>query len=149
MAAYADPGTLISLSFLLQGGIFAVLLLVASISDIRTRDIPDTLCLLVFLTGFICFEPIKLFGILAALPLLLAAMLWGGMGGGDIKCMAAAGFVLGFQKCMAALIIGLTAMLLFYTVYYVIQKLRKRERKQALPLVPFLSAGCIAAYFIL
>jgi leader peptidase (prepilin peptidase)/N-methyltransferase len=70
------------------------------------------------------------------------------MGGGDIKLMAAAGLVLGFQKGMAALIIGLTAMLLFYAVYTIIQKLCKRKCQKAFPLVPFLSIGCIIAYFM-
>lgn len=110
--------------------------------------IPDTVCLLVFLTGYICFEPEKLFGILTALPLLIAALIWGGMGGGDIKLMAAAGFVLGFQKGMSALMIGLATMLAFYTIYSVVQKLRGRECQKAFPLAPFLSTGCIAAYFM-
>ncbi|WP_283608485.1 prepilin peptidase [Faecalispora anaeroviscerum] len=137
-----------NLLLLLQGGIFFALLLIASLIDIKKRTIPDTICLLIFLTGFICFEPEKLFGILTALPLLIAALIWGGMGGGDIKLMAAAGLVLGFQRGMAALVIGLTAMLIFYAIYLVVQKLRGRKCQKAFPLVPFLSTGYIAAYFM-
>lgn len=137
-----------NLPLLLQGGIFIVLLLAASVFDIKKRIIPDTLCLFIALTGFICFEPVKLFGILSVLPLLLAALIWGGMGGGDIKLMAAAGFILGFRGGMAAVVIGLTAMLLFYSVYSIVQRLRRGERQKAFPLAPFLSVGCIAAYLI-
>jgi leader peptidase (prepilin peptidase)/N-methyltransferase len=137
-----------NLMLLLQGSIFIILLLTASLFDIKKRIIPDTICLLLALTGFICFEPVKLLGCFSAMLLLVAALIWGGMGGGDIKLMAAAGLVLGFQKGMAALIIGLIAMLLFYAVYAIIQKLCKRKCQKAFPLVPFLSIGCIIAYFM-
>ncbi len=140
-----SPG---NLPFLFQGGFFIILLLTVSIFDIRKRMIPDTVCLLIALTGLISFQPVKLFGILTALPLLLAAILWGGMGGGDIKLTAAAGIVLGFQRGMTAMVIGLTALLLFYFFYFIIQSLRGRERQKAFPLAPFLSVGCIAAYFM-
>lgn len=133
---------------LFQGGLFIALLLTASIFDIKKRIIPDAICLFIALTGLIGFEPVKLFGILAALPILLAALLWGGMGGGDIKLTAAAGFILGFQRGLAAMVISLTTMLLFYFFYSIVQGLRKRERQKAFPLAPFLSVGCIAAYFM-
>ncbi len=134
--------------FLLKGGIFIVLLLTASLIDVRKRIIPDAICLAIALTGFICFTPVKLLGCLSALPLLIAALVWGGMGGGDIKLMAAAGFVLGFRGGMAAMVMGLAAMLLFYAGCFMVQRLRKRDCPRAFPLAPFLSAGCLAAYFI-
>lgn len=137
-----------NMPFLFQGGLFIILLLTASVFDIRKRIIPDTVCLLIALTGLIGFQPVKLFGILTALPLLLAALLWGGMGGGDIKLTAASGIVLGFQRGLAAMVVGLTALLLFYFFYTIIQRLHGRERQKAFPLAPFLSVGCIAAYFM-
>jgi leader peptidase (prepilin peptidase)/N-methyltransferase len=137
------------LPLLLKSGIFIVLLLAASLFDIRKRIIPDTVCLGIALTGCILFEPLKLWGILTALPLLMAALLWGGMGGGDIKLMAAAGIVLGFKGGMAAMIVELAALLLFYAGCFIVQKLRGRDCPRAFPLAPFLSVGCLAAYFIL
>jgi leader peptidase (prepilin peptidase)/N-methyltransferase len=125
--------------FLFQDGIFFTLLFFASVFDIRKRMIPNTVCLLIALTGLIGFEPVKLFGILTALPLLLAALLWGGMGGGDIKLTAASGTVLGFQRGLAAMLISLTALLLFYFFYSIVQRLRGRERQKAFPIAPFLS----------
>lgn len=137
------------LPLLLQGGFFAALLGAASAWDIKKRIIPDSICLSVALTGLLTFEPIRLFGILAAVPLLLAALIWDGMGGGDIKLMAAAGLVLGLPKSMAAIIMGLTALLVFHAIRYILQKPRGRDVPKAYPLAPFLSLGCLAAYFLI
>lgn len=132
-----------------QCGFFAALLLAASVFDIRKKIIPDTVCLVIALTGLLTFEPLKLVGILAAVIFLLVGLVFGGMEGGDIKLMAAAGLVLGFSKSMAATVIGLTALLVFHAGNHIIQKLRGRTAQKAYPLAPFLSLGCIAAYFIL
>lgn len=131
-----------------QGGFFAALLLAASASDIRRKIIPDSICLGITLTSLLTFEPVKLTGILAASLFLFTALLFGGMGGGDIKLMAAAGLVLGFSKSMAATVIGLTALLVFHAGNHIIQKLRGRTAQKTYPLAPFLSLGCLAAYFI-
>lgn len=137
-----------NLLLFMQGGIFIALLLTASVIDIKKRIIPDTICLFIAFTGLICFEPVKLLGVLATMPLLLAALVWGGLGGGDIKLMAASGIVLGFTGSIAAMLIGLTAMLLFYVFHAIVQRLRGRECPKAYPLAPFLSIGCIAIYFM-
>ena len=138
----------IKLPLLLQGGFFIALLAAASFWDIRQRIIPDTLCLGIALAGFLVFRSANLWGIFAALPFLLAALIWGGTGGGDIKLMAAAGLVLGFNKGMAALIVGLSGLLLFHGALVIIQKLRGRTVPKAYPLAPFLTLGCLSAYFI-
>lgn len=138
-----------NLLLLLQGCFFTALLAAASAWDIRKRIIPDTICLCIALTALIHFTPEKLSGLLASLVLLVAALLWGGMGGGDIKLMAACGLMLGFYRSMTALAAGLTLLLLFHAACTVIQKLRGRAVPKAYPLAPFLSTGCLAAYFIL
>ena len=133
---------------ILQGSIFTVLLLAVSVIDVRKRIIPDTICILITATGLILFEPVKVLGIMAALPFLLAALFCGGMGGGDIKLMAASGIVLGITGGIVASIIGLSAMLLFYTIYSTLQRLRRREYLKSFPLAPFLSIGCITVYIM-
>jgi len=138
-----------SLPLLLQGCVFIAMLVLASAWDIHKRIIPDTMCLCIAMSGLIAFDLMNLFGILISLPLLLAALLWDGMGGGDIKLMAAAGLVLGLQKSMAAMIMGLTAMLVFHAIYTLIQRLRGRDAPKAYPLAPFLSLGCLAVYFLI
>lgn len=133
----------------LQAVLFSCLLMAASVWDFRKRIIPDSICLLIALTGLIDFSPVKFLGILAALPLLIASLYRpGGFGGGDIKLTAAAGIVLGFWGCTAGLILGLTASLFFYLSVQAIRKLRKLEPQKAsqssLPMVPFLSLGFLA-----
>lgn len=137
------------LPLLLQGGFFTVLLAEVSAWDIRKRVIPDTLCLCIALTGLFDFDTMRLLGILAAVPSLIAALLFGGMGGGDIKLMAATGLVLGLQKSTVAIIASLTAMLVLHAFCFIYQKLRGRDAPKAYPLAPFLSLGCLAAYFLI
>ena len=132
-----------------QAVLFSFLLMAASVWDLRKRIIPDSICLLIALTGLIDFSPVNLLGVLAALPLLLAALYKPeGIGGGDIKLTAAAGMVLGFVGCTAGLLLGLTASLFFYLIEQIIRRLRKLEPRKAsqasLPLAPFLSLGFLA-----
>lgn len=136
------------LPLFLQGMFFAILLAAASIWDIRKRIIPDTLCLSIALAGLLNFEPLNLLGLFAAVPMLMTALFRGGMGGGDIKLMAAAGLVLGFQKSMAGMIMGFAAMLVFHAAHTLIQKVRRGDVRKSYPLVPFLSLGCLAAYYL-
>ena len=65
-------------------------------------------------------------------------------GGGDIKLMAAAGLVLGLPAGIFATILGLLLVL----AYSVFLKICKKTQVIAVPLVPFLSAGCAAGYLI-
>jgi leader peptidase (prepilin peptidase)/N-methyltransferase len=132
-----------------QAVLFSSLLMAASVWDFRKRIIPDSICILIALTGLIDFSPVKFLGILAALPLLIAALYKpDGVGGGDIKLTAAAGIVLGFWGCTAGLILGLTTSLFFYLLNQTIRRLRKLEPQRAaqasLPMAPFLSLGFLA-----
>ena len=85
-----------NLPLLLQGGFLIALLTTVSLWDIRKRIIHDRLCLGIALTSLLSFTPEKLFGLLAGVILLIAALAWGGVGGGNVKFMAASGVVLGF-----------------------------------------------------
>jgi len=131
-----------------QAVFFVGLLLVISFHDIKTRTIPDCFNGLVALTMLVCFNPFHIFGLLTALPFLIAAICTGGMGGGDIKLMAACGMVLGFSYGMLAEVIGLFLLLCYYAVYYLVRTIRKKGIEKSFPLAPFLSAGCIAAYML-
>lgn len=137
-----------NLLLLLQGGFFFTLLTTVSFWDIRQRIIPDSLCLSIALISLLSFTPEKLFGLFAGVILLIAALLWGGMGGGDIKLMAASGLVLGFYKSMTALMLSFIILLAFHAINFIIQKLRGGNVPKAYPLAPFLSIGCFVAYLI-
>jgi len=136
---------------ILQGVLFCCLLLIASYVDIKKRIIPDTICILLFLTGLMNFSPVNLFGILAALPLLIAAV-WkeNSIGGGDIKLTASVGTVIGFWSGMCGLILGLSAILCYYFIQNLIKKLRKEQvaNNASMPLAPFLSSGFLGVYFM-
>lgn len=137
-----------NLPLLLQGGLLIALLTTVSLWDIRKRIIPDCLCLGIALTSLLSFTPEKLFGLLAGVILLIAALAWGGVGGGDVKFMAASGVVLGFYKGMTALMLGFALLLAFHAFCFIIQKLRGETVPKAYPLAPFLSIGCFIAYLI-
>lgn len=132
----------------LQAVFFVALLCSASLTDFRKRIVPDWICLGIASIAIIGFTPEKLLGILIALPFLLAAVFFGGMGGGDIKLMAACGLVLGLSKGLLAAMAGLSLLLLYASIYRIVCKAQRREAKKAFPLAPFLSAGCLLAYFI-
>lgn len=138
-----------------SAGLFSCLLLAASVWDIRSRTIPDSLCLGIAAVGLFTFSPVKLLGILPALLLLCAALFFRsgtGMGGGDIKLTAASGLAIGLPAISVGIILGMTAALLYYLPLHVVRKLKKGEgqavNQTALPLVPFLSLGFIAATII-
>ena len=123
----------------------------ASAVDCRKRTIPDFLCLLTAAAGLISFSPAQFFGVLAALPLLIAALIRPEcMGGGDIKLTAAAGFVLGFWRGIWGMALGLLLAVLYFCTAMLFQKFIHHPlpamTRAALPLGPFLSIGFAALY---
>ena len=121
--------------------LFCFLLIEAVIFDIRQRVIPGTLPFGILATALLTFSPIKLFGLVPAVVLLIAAYIEpGSMGGGDIKLTASSGLVLGFSRCYMGLGIALALLALFH--------LFSRNKERVDPLAPFLAVGFIAAYFL-
>ena len=137
---------------LMQAVFFLSFLVAASVFDIHKRIIPNSICVLIALTGLITFSPVNLFGIIAALPLFIAALCkQGSIGGGDIKLTASAGFVMGFGNSVAGLVIGLSATLIYYAGQRIVARVKKRDRPiitAALPMAPFLSIGFILIYLL-
>ena len=82
-----------------------------------------------------------------ALPLLIAGITVGGIGGGDIKLTGACGLVLGFERTLAGLLMALMFLLLFHWAGQCIRKCKKINcgvgKEQAYPLVPFLLLGML------
>lgn len=131
-----------------QAAFFVALLCAASVVDLKHRIIPDWLNLMIAAISLLCFSPEQLLGIFIALPFLLVAVFFGGMGGGDIKLMTACGLVLGLPKGLLAAMAGLILLLIYVVIYRIVCRAQRREAKKAFPLAPFLSAGCLLAYFI-
>lgn len=73
-----------------------------------------------------------------SVPFLLVAALTGGMGGGDVKLMAAAGLFLGWQSVLVALIVGSVAG----TAVILVPLLKKKVGgKTEIAFGPYLAAG--------
>jgi leader peptidase (prepilin peptidase)/N-methyltransferase len=134
---------------ILKGILLSLVLGYAAYRDIKTREIPDTVPFTLLIIGFIGFSPLfSITGLLVSgLPFLFAAFRSNGMGGGDIKLMAACGFILGPWGGMLQTILGLALAVLF-TFLRAAALGKKVERKLRIPLVPFLGAGGILSYLI-
>ena len=134
---------------LLKGIIFLQILLYASVSDIQTHEVKDFVSVCIFITGFIgvTFSDVLgmlLSGLAIGGVLLFCAMASGNrLGGADVKLSAACAFLLGFQKSVAGLIIGLLVSVI---ANLIIQK-RNKTKNQPFPLVPYLSIGFMLMYF--
>ena len=62
------------------------------------------------------------------------------VGGADIKMATAASFALGMTRGTAGLVAGMLLAILF--------NISKEARKKGFPMIPYLAAGYIAAFFI-
>ena len=135
----------------LQGTLFLIGLMSAAWTDLRHRQIYDLSSIIIAGAGLISFSPAQLFGVLAALPLLIAALIQPEcMGGGDIKLTAAAGFVLGFWRGIWGMALGLLLAVLYHCAAALFQKIThyapSAMARTALPLGPFLSIGFAALF---
>lgn len=127
----------------IRTALFISVMLMASICDIRTRTIPDFISILLVLASLIPPESDRMIGILTALPLLMAGLTVGGIGGGDIKITGACGMMLGVGRAFTGLTVGLLLMILFHLVRSMVIKNRQKEKRRAYPLAPFLTVGMV------
>ena len=132
--------------------ILLALLLYASVRDIKTREVPDSISVLLLILGFVDTDierlPSMLLGmVLVFLPQFVSALInpSKALGGADIKLSSAAAFLLGAQRGLFALIVGLTLAVI---VMPIIRKIRNLPKDQPFPLIPFLSIGIVAGYLI-
>ncbi len=137
-----------SLEFI-KGLIFMLTLLYASVSDIQTHSVSDVVSVIIFVTGFIGVTmtdlPLMLFSFIAVFGFLfICAMLSKNkLGGADVKLSAACAFVLGFEKGVIGLGIGLFLSII---TNLIIEKVKK-SKDQPFPLVPYLSIGFMLMYY--
>lgn len=137
-----------SLEFI-KGLIFMLTLLYASVSDIQTHSVSDVVSVIIFVTGFIGVTmtdlPLMLFSFIAVFGFLfICAMLSKNkLGGADVKLSAACAFLLGFEKGVIGLGIGLFLSII---TNLIIEKVKK-TKDQPFPLVPYLSIGYMLMYF--
>jgi len=159
----ANAGSVMGVLFGLQAlrlNALMIILIIASVRDIRTRTIPDLLPVLIAAVSLIPTGHPYVLGVLVAMPLLMAGVVYGGIGGGDVKTVGAVGIVLGFRITLAGLILALIFMLAFHlirkmpvfsdrkSVTRCIQNEDnvKKKTNDSYPMIPFLTAGMFAAY---
>lgn len=155
-------GLLWLLVFYIQGftveALFGVallsLLLTLTFIDLKHRIIPDGLviAILVLALGHVLYQvayqgmawqSYALGFFAASLPLYLLAMVYpDGLGGGDIKLMAAAGLFIGWQKILLGLFLG-NLVAFAYIIILFFQK--KAKKGTAIAFGPFLSLGIVLA----
>lgn len=134
---------------LVKGIIFLLVLLYASVSDIQTRRVKDFASVMILITGFIGITaseiPKHLFGglLIGGILFICAVASNNRIGGADVKLSAACSFLLGFQRGMTGLVIGLLSAI----ICNLILNRKSKIKEKAFPLVPYLSVGFMIMYF--
>jgi prepilin peptidase CpaA len=95
------------------GGLLATLVVAAAVWDARTRRIPNWITVSGAISGVLCQVAlggwigarVSLLGFLVGLGVFLPLFLLRGMGGGDVKLMAAVGAIAGPGNCVVIFIL--------------------------------------------
>lgn len=126
----------------------SVLLGIGSYKDIKTREIPNWISVIVALTAVINFRLENLWGLIVAVIFFSVALTTGKIGGGDVKLIAALSIVCGLWGSFALLLFAQIAMLVFYAGNYIFRKINGGTASKSLPFVPFIFIGYLASKLI-
>ena len=120
---------------------FAILciLLFATITDFKKREVPYIYIILLILTALIDFRALNMLGCLLSVPFYFAQNKGRCMGGGDVLIVAALGFSLGFMPTLVTVIIGC----IVFIIAGLVSEIKKGKGKQLFPFVPALTIGYI------
>jgi leader peptidase (prepilin peptidase) / N-methyltransferase len=140
----------VTFDFLIYIVVAPTLVIITAI-DIKHQIIPDVITLPGIVLGLVAgsytigyIDSFLGFLIGGGLFYLLAVLSNGGMGGGDIKYIAAAGALVGWQKVLLIIFIG--AFLGSFVGLFQIA-VQKKSRKSIIPFGPFLAAATLIALF--
>lgn len=130
--------------------LFFSILIIISMIDLDTMLIPNRLVAAIFVLGIASiwiFPEVSLLSrligaVIISVPFLLIAIFTGGMGGGDVKLMFAAGILLGTKSIIIAALIGIVLA----AICGIIIKLKTKVSK--IPFGPYLSVGLVIAALI-
>ena len=133
----------------------------AAIIDIKEKKIPNSLVLAMLAAWVLIMAPKLFIDTDAAIVLLMDSVIGfaigggifllvyiisrKGLGGGDVKFMAAAGLYLGLSGILPAMFCGTVLAALTGGVLILLKKI---GRKDAIPLAPFLYAGILITLFL-
>lgn len=125
-----------------------ILLCIGSYMDIKTREIPNWISVIVAMTAIINFRLENLWGLIVAVIFFSMALATGKIGGGDVKLIAALSVVCGLWGSFALLLFAQISMLIFYAGYCIFCKINGKTADKALPFVPFIFIGYLALKLI-
>jgi prepilin signal peptidase PulO-like enzyme (type II secretory pathway) len=141
-------------------GLIIVFGYVAAVLDLKTKIIPNSFVLAMIAAWVLAMMPKLFLDIEETIPILINSSLGfvaggglflllylisrKGLGGGDVKFMAATGLFLGLTGVLSAMLYG---SVLAGLIGLVLLLLKKIGRKDAIPLAPFLYAGILISVF--
>lgn len=134
-----------------KGIVMAAILIFASKKDIKTREVSNSVTLLLLITALIDIRleniPSMLLGaFLVSVPMLLVSIFSArSFGGADIKISFACGFILGAQKGFAGMVASLLSAVIVNAILNVV---KRKAIKESFAMIPFLSFGFASAFLI-
>jgi len=145
---------------LIMSGLLILFGYTAMIFDIKTKKIPNILILIMIACWLLISLPMlftdtdtgieifreSVFGFLigGGLFLFVYVVSSKGLGGGDVKFMAASGLYLGLSGTVTSVLYGTVLAALIGLFLILIKKI---GRKDSIPLAPFLFAGILITFF--
>lgn len=118
-----------------------ILLGIGSYKDIKNREIPNWISIVIAMTAIINFRLENLWGLIVAVIFFSVALATGKIGGGDVKLITALSVVCGLWGSFALLLFAQISMFIFYAGKYIFCKINGRTADKVLPFVPFITFG--------
>ena len=134
-----------------QGLFLFFLLLYASMSDLTDRNVANHISISILALSFISIPTVGIFSMLvggavsAAIQIGIISMSGGGYGGADWKISSACTFLLGWSRGLSGMVLGLLIGVIFTLIR---NSFKKRDNNESFALIPFLSIGMMARFFI-
>ena len=135
-----------------KGMILCMILLWASLSDIAKHEAPDFITAFILVLAYVGFEPANLPSMLIGASMIFVPQIAisilrpkRAIGGADIKISTALAFLLGVEKGIFALLIGMTTGVI---VMLIVRKIRRETTKEPFALIPFLSLGAMLSFIL-
>lgn len=126
--------------------LYSIIALIGSVQDIKTRNVSNIIHICIIIISLPNISAYNIVGGILGFIVFIAPNFFikEGIGGADIKFMFASGLLLGVFKVTIATGIG---MILAIAVNKFINLISKKNENE-IPLIPYLSIGCIFSYLI-